>query len=498
MPIEWSGLGPELLLTMDRDDAEPLRAQLERQLRDAIRDGRLAVGERLPSSRELARELGLSRGLVQECYAQLQAEGYLVTRVGSATRVAAGAVPPAGRARPGPGRPRGCPPISRPACRIWPASRGPTGRGRCARRAGWFRTPISTTATRGAVRSARGAGRLPAPGPGRRGGPGPAPRLHRLRAGARPGAPGAGAGRDPPDRVRGPGLLRRRTAAAATAGLRAVPVPVDDRASTSPRSPRPAPARCVLTPAHQWPTGVVLAAERRLQLVDWAAERDAVIIEDDYDAEFRYDREPVGALQGLAAGPGGLASARSASRWPRPCGSAGSAARPRWPGRSPRRRRRTIAVRPGSTSSRWPPLIESGRYDRHLRRMRAVYARPARRAGRRPGAQRPGGPADRPRGRIPRGRAPARPVRRGGGDRGGPGPLGRPLRDERPVRPARSRQPRWSWASATSASGRSSPASSGWPTCSRAGAKVPTWAVARSAELGGRFIGFYGIIEHMT
>jgi GntR family transcriptional regulator/MocR family aminotransferase len=56
----------------------------------------------------------------------------------------------------------------------------------------------------------------------------------------------------------------------------------------------------VLTPAHQWPTGVVLAPERRLALIDWATRRDGLIIEDDYDAEFRYDREPVGTLQGLA------------------------------------------------------------------------------------------------------------------------------------------------------------------------------------------------------
>jgi GntR family transcriptional regulator/MocR family aminotransferase len=66
-----------------------LRSQLENGLRDAIRGGRLEVGERLPSSRELARQLGVSRGLVQECYAQLYAEGYLTAQVGSATRVAA-------------------------------------------------------------------------------------------------------------------------------------------------------------------------------------------------------------------------------------------------------------------------------------------------------------------------------------------------------------------------------------------------------------------------
>ncbi len=92
MPIEWAGLGPELLLRLDRGVAEPLRVQLERVLRDAIRSGRLAVGERLPSSRVLAAELGISRGLVLECYGQLQAEGFLIASSGSATRVAPNAV----------------------------------------------------------------------------------------------------------------------------------------------------------------------------------------------------------------------------------------------------------------------------------------------------------------------------------------------------------------------------------------------------------------------
>src|SRR5689334_13779423 len=95
MPVEWAGLGPELLLALDRERDEPLRVQLERELREAIRSGRLAAGERLPSSRALAAELGLSRGLVLECYGQLQAEGFLTSRSGSATRVAAHAVAPA-------------------------------------------------------------------------------------------------------------------------------------------------------------------------------------------------------------------------------------------------------------------------------------------------------------------------------------------------------------------------------------------------------------------
>ena len=104
MAIEWAGWGPQLLLELDRTSATPLRSQVEHHLRAAIRAGRLAAGERLPSSRALATGLGLSRGLIQECYAQLLAEGYLTAHIGSATRVApmtAGAAPEnSGAARP--------------------------------------------------------------------------------------------------------------------------------------------------------------------------------------------------------------------------------------------------------------------------------------------------------------------------------------------------------------------------------------------------------------
>src|SRR6516162_4770595 len=122
MAIEWSGLSPELLVRLHRSASQPLRAQLEASLREAIRGGRLRAGERLPSSRELARELGVSRGMVQECYGQLLAEGYLASRAGSATRVAdisglqAGDRPVAGRAvvppsAPSPGRHPAEPPL---------------------------------------------------------------------------------------------------------------------------------------------------------------------------------------------------------------------------------------------------------------------------------------------------------------------------------------------------------------------------------------------------
>ena len=111
MAIQWSGLSPELLLRLDRGGDQPLRSQLEAGLRDAIRSGRLQGGERLPSSRELSRELGVSRGLVQECYSQLLSEGYLTSQVGSATRVAAGAYPAPAASAASAAAPR---PVSRP------------------------------------------------------------------------------------------------------------------------------------------------------------------------------------------------------------------------------------------------------------------------------------------------------------------------------------------------------------------------------------------------
>src|SRR6478752_5354817 len=94
MAVEWSNSSPELLIRLDRDSAVPLRAQLQTQLRAAIQEGRLAAGERLPSSRDFANSLGVARGTVQDCYEQLRSEGYLVARTGSATRVAAVQVEP--------------------------------------------------------------------------------------------------------------------------------------------------------------------------------------------------------------------------------------------------------------------------------------------------------------------------------------------------------------------------------------------------------------------
>ena len=88
MPRDWTNFWPEVLVHIDRDAPDPLGVQLHNALRDAVRDGRIRYGESLPPSRRLAADLGLSRGLVQLAYSQLEAEGYLQGYPGSGTRVA--------------------------------------------------------------------------------------------------------------------------------------------------------------------------------------------------------------------------------------------------------------------------------------------------------------------------------------------------------------------------------------------------------------------------
>jgi GntR family transcriptional regulator / MocR family aminotransferase len=374
MPIEWAGLSPELLLALDRGRAEPLRSQLEGQLRDAIRSGRLRVGERLPSSRELASTLGLSRGLVQDCYGQLQAEGYLSTRVGSATRVAAGAGTPAAPPQPDTAAPRlrvdflsGVPDLSsfprgdwvwaqREACRSAPTAAFDYGdpRGSAA-----LREVLAAY-----LRRVRGAAADP--------------ERMVVCAGFAQGLnlvlrvlAGAGVRRVA---FEDPGYNETRAYVAAHADVETVPVPVDERGVDVEALAASGARAVVVTPAHQWPTGVVLAPERRQALVAWAAAHDATIVEDDYDAEFRYDREPVGALQGLA--PDRVATLGTVSKSLAPSLRLGwIVCPPALADEVAEEKRRSDRGSPGLDQLVVARLIESGRFDRHLRRMRGVYAR---------------------------------------------------------------------------------------------------------------------------
>jgi GntR family transcriptional regulator / MocR family aminotransferase len=375
MAVEWSGLAPEVLLTLDRDSQVSLRAQLEDQFRQAIRAGRLGAGERVPSSRALAKALGLSRGLVQECYAQLQAEGYLVTRGGSATRVAAAASRVAETARPTPPSPpvrlvadfrSGVPDLGsvpreswawavREACRTAPTSDldygdpagNPRLRGVLAaylRRVRGADTSVDRLIVCSGMAQGLGLVLRVLAGQG----------LRRIA-------------------LEDPGGTADATVAAQVAGIEAVPVRVDDRGVDIAALEASGAGAVLLTPAHQWPTGVVLAPERRLALIDWATARGATIIEDDYDAEFRYDREPVGALQGLA--PDRVIALGTVSKSLAPVWRLGwIASPPGLAGALATAKRLADRGSPGLDQLALALLIETGRHDRHLRRMRAEYA----------------------------------------------------------------------------------------------------------------------------
>jgi GntR family transcriptional regulator/MocR family aminotransferase len=390
--IQWSGLGPELLLRLDRDSDQPLRSQLETGLRDAIRDGRLQAGERLPSSRELAHELGVSRGLVQECYGQLLSEGYLDSRVGSATRVALRAYPGAYpvRGHDGAGLAQTAGPVrASPLPRLIADFRSGVPDLSSFPRGDWV------WAMREACREAataeldygdpRGSGALREVVAGY---------LRRVRAAAAGQenlivctgfAQGLnlvlrvlnqlGVGRvafeDP-----GYGGVEASTSvrSAGPAGMQAVHVPVDDLGVDVAALEASGARAVVVTPAHQSPTGVVLAAARRHALVEWASRHDAFIVEDDYDSEFRYDREPVGVLQGIA--PDRVFTLGTVSKSLAPAVRLGWVIAPQaLAGAVAEEKMLSDRGTSGLDQLALAALLRSGRYDRHLRRMRGTYAR---------------------------------------------------------------------------------------------------------------------------
>jgi GntR family transcriptional regulator/MocR family aminotransferase len=374
MPIEWTGSGPELLVPIDRDGPDLLRTQLERGLREAIRTGRLRPGERLPSSRELAKGLGVSRGMVVDCFDQLQAEGYLVARAGSATRVAdAAPAAPAPPPRPA-GPPRRLEVDFRPA--VPDLGSFP--------RADWARTVAEVC--RSAPNSAFDYGD-----------PQGAAALRTVLAGYLSRVRGAAADPDRTvvctgfsqglnlalaalagrgvDRVafEDPGYDETGRIAADQAGVAVVRVPVDEHGLRVDELAASGAGAVVVTPAHQWPTGVVLSPTRRRALTDWAGRTGGWVVEDDYDAEFRYDREPVGAVQGLA--PDRVITVGTVSK------SLAPALRLGWllcpadlAGAVADGKVRTDRGSPGLDQLVLARFLESGRFDRHLRRMRRAYA----------------------------------------------------------------------------------------------------------------------------
>ena len=160
----------------------------------------------------------------------------------------------------------------------------------------------------------------------------------------------------------------------ARAGLPPVGVPVDGEGLRVDALARSGARAVLCTPAHQMPTGVVLSPARRAELLAWAEETDGVVIEDDYDAEYRFDREPVGALQGVD--PERVVYAGSASKALANALRLGWLVLPSWLARAVALER--IAVDGGGAvldQLALADLLARGEVDRHLRRTRRVYRR---------------------------------------------------------------------------------------------------------------------------
>jgi len=361
MAETWAnGLDLHLDLTATR-----VRAQLETALRDAIRSGRLTAGTRLPATRTLAADLGVARNTVAEVYGQLVAEGWLSARTGSGTLVASRVAPAPEPDPAAPGSARRHRHDLRPGEPDLSAfPRGPwLAAARKALDAApdavlGYGDPCGLPVLRGVLAEylARARGVVARPGnivicSGFAHGLEVLSRAL-LEAGARTLAVeryGHQAHRD---------IVARQ-------GLRLHPLPVD--ASGAVASAAGDADAVLLTPAHQFPLGVTLAPHRRRAFVD----RGGIVIEDDYDGEFRYDRQPVGAMQALA--PDRVIYCGTASK------SLAPGVRLAWLVIPPRLHDAAAAALGGGPSAldqlTLAELISSGGYDRQIRRARLAYRR---------------------------------------------------------------------------------------------------------------------------
>jgi GntR family transcriptional regulator/MocR family aminotransferase len=356
------------LLSVRRGDGT-LGAQIEDQLRRATREGALRPGTAVPSTRDLARQLGVSRRIVVDAYAQLSAEGYLLLRQGARPRVsetsAAAGEPTAAEPEAAPVRYDFRPSI--PDVSTFP-------------RQAWLRSLREALASMtdadlgyGDPRGVEALRAALADYLGRVRGVVAEPSRVMVTCGYSQGLDlvcrtlALGGARqiafEDPSYPEQKELARR-------AGLEPVPVAVDERGIRV--AELPDVDAVVLTPAHQHPTGVVLSGDRRSELLAWLRDHDAIAIDDDYDAEYRYDRAAIGALQGLD--PERVVYAGSASKTLAPALRIGWLVLP------------SSLVGPVSEGKRlvdhqtdrveqhaFADFLVRGELDRHLRRMRGSY-----------------------------------------------------------------------------------------------------------------------------
>jgi GntR family transcriptional regulator / MocR family aminotransferase len=363
----------ELDLLLELSAARGRQSALERSLRDAIRAGRLLPGTALPSSRALARELGVARSTVTGAYSQLVAAGYLGARHGAGTWVAHGAAPSRTdeHDEPQTATPRfdlrpGLPDLSSFPRRLWLRALGralaqasdsvfapgdPRGRPELrrslaeylARSRGVLTSPAQLVVCNGFCQGFRLLCEL-------------------LRAG--------GARRialEDPCVFLYPPIAR-------AAGLEVVPVPVDDDGLVVERLTESSVDAVLVTPVHQCPLGATMSPRRRSALLAWADANDALVIDDDYDGEFRYDRQPVATLQGLD--PEHVVYAGTTSKTLAPgMRLAWLALPPALVDAAVEHRGRTDRYAPVLDQLALSELIERGDFDRHVRQMRLRYRR---------------------------------------------------------------------------------------------------------------------------
>lgn len=377
MAESWATLGIDLHL--EPTGSHGLRRGLTDALRDAVRTGRLAPGTRLPSSRSLAADLGIARNTVADAYADLVAEGWLTARQGSGTRVATGMASPAGPALPPAGRAPRRRAVDRPTHNLTPGTPDLSAFPRTA----WLKAARRALAT--APNDALGYGD-----------PRGRPELRTALAGYLARSRGVRA--DPENILVCAGFaqgLKILTAVLRSRGVHTVavesyglfvhwdllaagrlttrPLPYDGL-GTDTRALADAGAGAVLlTPAHQFPMGTVLHPDRRAAAVDWARRTGGLVLEDDYDGEFRYDRQPVGVLQGLA--PDHVVHLGTASK------SLAPGLRLGWMVLPPSLVDECTAAKGHSDSCgvldqlTLAEFITSGAYDRHVRAARLRYRR---------------------------------------------------------------------------------------------------------------------------
>jgi GntR family transcriptional regulator/MocR family aminotransferase len=366
-----STTSPEILIELDRSRARGLRSQVEDELRDAIRSGRLTAGTALPSTRALAADLGVTRGVIVAAYDQLLAEGYLQSRPGSGTVVSASAE--AGTIRH---------PARSDAADILVDFRPGLPDLDLFPRAAWMR------AARAALQTMPSAqlGYIDSRG------------LPQLRAALVDYLARVRGVCTDPERVvvcngfaHGFSLVTkalhetgrdvvgvedpghdgpREEIEWAGARFRAIAVDADGIVVDELRRSRV--RAVVVTPAHQMPTGAVLSPERRSALVAWARDVDGYVIEDDYDAEYRYDRHPVGALQGVA--PDRVIYCGTLSKSLAPGLRLGWLVLPHELVEPIiARRRATDSATASIAQATYAEFLTKGDLDRHLRRTRRIY-----------------------------------------------------------------------------------------------------------------------------